>query len=114
MLQLTAFTAIALFTTGVVGAVIPPLLRRQGVTLTNAGVAVLALVICGASFGVSSTLLPGKSDMAVEIEQIRARQALPQIDDIHTCDRLVDHLAKEATRLRNESRDRARRARYSR
>ena len=101
MLQTIAFAAIALFTTGVVGAVIRPFLQREGITLTRAGVSVLTLVICGSSAGISAALFPElpeitASEPVVVVEQEKAQTITK-----------ADILAARATRLANEARERA-------
>lgn len=102
MLQLVAFSAIALFTTGVVGAVIRPFLQREGITFTRAGVFTVALVICGSSAGLSVALLPelpeitASEPVAVEVVQEKARPVTK-----------ADVLVARATQLVKESSERA-------
>lgn len=104
MLQLTAFAAIALFTTGVVGAVLRPLLQREGITLTRAGIVTLALVACGSSAGISAALFP-------ELPEITASEPVVVVkqEKVQTFTK-ADLLAARATQLANETRERAYRA----
>ena len=105
MLQTIAFAAIALFTTGVVGAVIRPFLQREGITLTRAGVSVLTLVICGSSAGISAALFP-------ELPEITASEpvAVEAVQEKTRTITKADILAARATQLANVASERAYRA----
>jgi hypothetical protein len=102
MLQLIAFAAIALFTTGVVGVVIRPFLQREGITFTRAGIFTVALVICGSSAGLSVAMFPelpeitASEPVAVEVVQEKARPVTK-----------ADVLVARATQLVKESSERA-------
>ena len=102
MLQIVSFAAIALFTAGVVGAVIKPLLQREGITLTRSGTALLALLIIAPALGVSLALFP-------ELPEITAHEPVAPVvkqEKSRTVTR-ADILAARAVRLANEASERA-------
>lgn len=102
MLQIVSFAAITLFTAGVVGAVIKPLLQREGITLTRSGTALLALLIVAPALGVSLALFP-------ELPEIAADEPVAPVvkqEKSRTVTR-ADILAARAVRLANEASERA-------